>query len=198
MDTIERVRAVAEPLLQAEGTELVDVELHAGALRLTVDRPGGVDLAVITRATRHVTAALDHEGSLTADYTLEVSSPGLERPLRTPAQFVRAVGSSVAVKTVPGTAGDRRIQGRLESADDTAITVVETGGAVHRVAYDRIERARTVFEWGPGSKPGHKPQPGRSSKSSAKSSSSSAANEARQSAKGRGGGTVAEQEVGDR
>lgn len=193
MDTIERVRAVAEPLLLAEGTELVDVELHAGALRLTIDRPDGVDLAVITRATRHVAAALDHDGSLTADYTLEVSSPGLERPLRSPAQFARAVGSSVAVKTVPGTEGDRRFRGRLGSADDRAITVIDPDGGAHRIAYDQIERARTVFEWGPGPKPGHKPQAGQTS--SSKSSKS------RRTPNGPTGGTVADEEVegvGDR
>lgn len=160
MDTIERVRALAEPLLLAEETELIDVELHAGAVRLTVDRPDGVDLALITRAARHVAEALDHDEAFTVDYTLEVSSPGLERPLRGAAQFARAVGSEVAVKTVAGTEGERRIHGRLASADDSEISVVDAAGDEHRVAYVQIERARTVFEWGPGPKPGHKPKPG--------------------------------------
>ena len=77
-------------------------------------------------------------------YTLEVSSPGVERPLRTPEHFRRFVGTSVAVKTRPDVEGDRRLEGTLEAADDEGVVV-----AGRRLAYDDIEKARTVFVWEP-------------------------------------------------
>jgi ribosome maturation factor RimP len=74
--------------------------------------------------------------------TLEVSSPGVERPLRTPEHFRRFVGKEVAVKAKPGTEGERRLAGVLEAADEEGVVV-----AGRRLAYAEIERARTVFVW---------------------------------------------------
>jgi ribosome maturation factor RimP len=140
-----RVREVVEPPLAAEGLELVDVEQAGSVLRVTVDRPGGVDLDAVTDATRLVSGLLDRSDLLGDRTTLEVSSPGVERPLRTPEHYRRFVGTPVTVKTVPGTDGDRRIDGILESADDEGIVV--SGRAVQ---YRQIERARTRFLWPSG------------------------------------------------
>ena len=84
-------------------------------------------------------------------YTLEVSSPGLERPLRTPAHFLRFVGTDISVKLLAGTPGERRRQGRLEAADPDAGGAITVDG--QSVAYASIDRARTVFVWGPSPKP---------------------------------------------
>ena len=89
-----------------------------GTLRVTVDRQGGVDLEAIASATRMISRELDHADPLPGRYTLEVSSPGLERPLRTPEHFQRAVGDTLAVRTQPDVDGDRRVQGVLAAADD--------------------------------------------------------------------------------
>jgi len=145
--------------------ELVDVEIRSGLARVTVDRPGGVDLEAIAEATRAISEALDEHDPLPGHrYTLEVSSPGVERPLRTPAQFARAVGEEVSVRLVAGGAGERRIQGRLTDADDAGITVAGEGTdeAGRHIAYDEIERARTVFVWGasPRSSKGRQERPG--------------------------------------
>lgn len=136
------------------GLELVDVEVHSGLVRLVVDGPGGAQLDAIAEATRAVSAVLDSHDPLPGHrYTLEVTSPGVERPLRTPAQFTRAVGETVTVRTVAGAPGARRLTGRLVSADDDGFVLEprgeqgDTGGAV-RLAYGDVERARTVFEWG--------------------------------------------------
>src|SRR5205807_6637758 len=102
------------------------------------------DIDAISEAATAVSAVLDEHDPVPAKYTLEVSSPGLERPLRTPAHFRRFVGTTVSVRTQPEVDGDRRVQGTLESADDNGITV-----AGRRLTYAQIERARTVFEWGP-------------------------------------------------
>jgi ribosome maturation factor RimP len=143
----ERVREVVEPSLAAEGFELVDVERQGPVLRVTVDHPDGVDLEAVTTATRVVSDVLDSTDLIGDRTTLEVSSPGIERPLRTPEHFRRFVGTEVAVKTRPGTEGDRRVDGVLETADEEGVVV-----AGRRLAYGDIERARTVFVWPTGAK----------------------------------------------
>ena len=151
--TVERVRAVVEPLVAAADLELYDVELAGGILRVLVDRSGGVDLAVIGEVTRAVSEALDADDPLPGRYTLEVSSPGLERKLRTPAHFAAALGKKVRVRTVAGTEGERRVEGELAAADDEGV-VLATPDGERRIAYAEVERAKTVFEWGPTPPPG--------------------------------------------
>jgi ribosome maturation factor RimP len=153
MGPTERVRELVEPLLPPE-LELVDVELSHGVLRLSLDRPGGIDLEAIAEASHVVSAVLDEADPIPEPYQLEVSSPGLERPLRTPEHFQRFVGSQITLRTHPGTSGERRMTGELSAADDTVVDVRTEDGTSRRVAYADIERARTVFEWGPAPKPG--------------------------------------------
>ncbi len=139
-----------QPLMAAARLELVDVELRSGVLRVTVDRPGGVDLEALTDANRAVSTLLDETDPIPGRYTLEVSSPGVERTLRTPAHFVTAVGETVTVKTRPQVPGDRRLRGVLVAADQDGLTL-EVGGTEGgvRLAYSDIDKARTVFVWGP-------------------------------------------------
>ena len=151
--TVERVRAVVEPVVAAADLELYDVELAGGVLRVLVDRSGGVDLALLGEVTRAVSEALDADDPLPGRYTLEVSSPGLERKLRTPAHFAAALGKTVRVRTVAGTEGERRVEGELTAADDDGV-VLATSEGERRIAYDEVERAKTVFEWGPTPPPG--------------------------------------------
>lgn len=147
MATIERVEAVVSPLLEPHGLHLYDLELAGLTLRVLVDRPGGVDLDVLAQVTRELSSALDAHDPMPGRYTLEVSSPGLERPLRRPGHFAAAVGTRIRVKTHPGVEGDRRLEGLLLAADDEGIAVEVDGGS-RRLRHDEIERARTVFEWG--------------------------------------------------
>ncbi|HUQ62225.1 MAG TPA: ribosome maturation factor RimP [Acidimicrobiales bacterium] len=137
-----RVRQLIEPVLAQDGVEVFDVEQQASVLKVTVDRPGGVDIDTISEATRRISAELDRADPVAGRYLLEVSSPGLERPLRTPVHFERAIGTDVTVKLQPGVATDRRIDGILESADDTGIVV-----AGNHLAYVDIQSARTKFVW---------------------------------------------------
>ncbi len=147
-DVSERVRVLVGPSLGEAGLELYDVELlgtgaPGAVLRVAVDRPGGVDLDAISDATRLISAALDGEDDLVEGrYLLEVSSPGIERGLRRPEHFQGAVGAQVVVKTRPGSDGERRVEGVLESADDSGVVV---GG--RSIPYADVERARTRFVW---------------------------------------------------
>jgi ribosome maturation factor RimP len=140
---------VVAPLLADRGLELFDVEYRGGVLRVSIDRPGGIDLDAIAQATHDVSELLDAEDLVPGErYTLEVSSPGVERPLRTPEHFRRYLGTTVAIKATAEVEGERRIQGRLDAVDDDTVTVDG-----RTLAYCQIERARTVFEWGPAPKP---------------------------------------------
>ena len=150
MDVAERVRHLVEAPLAATDVELVDVELKGHTLCVFVDRPhGGIDLDGVTEATQLVSSLLDEHDPVPGHYTLEVSSPGVERPLRTAAHFRRFVGTTVSVRTHPGVEGERRIEDVLTAADEQGIVV---GGRA--LSYGDIERARTVFTWGPAPKPG--------------------------------------------
>ncbi len=154
MTVPEQIRELIEPIVADLGLDLFDLELGSGQLRVTVDRPGGVDMQALAAATRAVSRALDEADPIAGRYTLEVSSPGLERALRTPAHFAWAVGQRVAVKTVPTFDGERRVNGTITAADDQGVVVTDEHGTEVRLAYDDIDKARTVFEWGGQPKPG--------------------------------------------
>ena len=149
MSQEQELRDLVEPLLTAQDLELVDLELKSKLVRVTVDRVGGIDLDTISDVTRLISSLLDAHDPLPSSYALEVSSPGLERPLRTPEHFRRFQGSTVAVKTRPEVEGDRRVEGVLTDVDEHGFTV-----AGRRLSYSDVEKARTTFEWGPPPKPG--------------------------------------------
>ena len=128
--------AVLRPVVTAAGLELVDVELRSGVLLVTVDRPGGVDLQALTDANRVVSGVLDELDPIPGRYSLEVSSPGVERTLRTPDHFAKAVGETVSVKTRPQVPGERRLRGTLLAADDEGFELDgRRGGGAGRLAY---------------------------------------------------------------
>jgi ribosome maturation factor RimP len=164
---------VLAPALEALGLELFDVEItgsgRARTLRVFVDRPsragapggasgfGGVDLDAIAAATEAISPVLDHDpvaaAALPGPYTLEVSSPGLERPLRTAAHFRSAVGSPISIKSCAAGSSPVRRRAVLLAADESGITL-DVDGVTEHLSYDDILQARTVFEWGPAPKPG--------------------------------------------
>ena len=149
MTMAERVRTLVTPLLDDLGLEIYDIETAGGVVRIMVDKPGGVDLDAIALATRVISRELDHADPIPGRYTLEVTSPGIERPLRTPDHFRRAVGQVVNLRTQPHADGDRRARGELVAVDDQGIAVRLSDGTERILRFDDIERARTVFEWGP-------------------------------------------------
>ena len=113
-------------------------------------------ISTISLITRELSRALDHDDPIPGRYTLEVSSPGLERPLRRPSHFVRAVGQRIKVKTKPHVEGERRLEGVLTTAGDDGIELLLDDGTARALAYDDVERGNTIFVWGPAPKPGKK------------------------------------------
>ena len=154
--TVDRVRALVAPLVADADLDLYDLDLAGGVLSVLVDAPGGADIDAISRVARTISRALDEHDPIDGKYALEVGSPGLERPLRTPAHFAGAVGTTVKVKTRPGIEGERRVEGTIAAADATSVTIRTPDGDDRTIAYDDIERARTTFEWGSAAKPDRK------------------------------------------
>jgi ribosome maturation factor RimP len=148
----EHVRELIEPIIDqmsSEGqvTELYDVEFEGGVLRVAVDREGGIDVDTIGEISRLISDALDRDDPIPdAKYLLEVTSPGVERKLRTPVHFQKQIGETVAVKFRAPIEGERRMQGKLVSVDDDGI-VLEHGDSTLRAAFADIESARSVFDW---------------------------------------------------
>jgi ribosome maturation factor RimP len=161
--TIAAVTTLVAPIVADLGLDLYDLEFRGGTLRITVDTPpgspGGVDLEAISLATRLISRDLDHHDPVPGHYTLEVTSPGLERNLRTPAHFQREIGKTVHVRLRDmGVGQDRRVQGALTAADDRGFTLLTDTGVERTVPYEQVDRAKTVFVWGPQPKPGKSPR----------------------------------------
>jgi ribosome maturation factor RimP len=170
------------PLVNAAGLELWDLDVNPRVVRVLVDRPGGVDLEAITGLARAVSDAFDSREDLapSTNYQLEVSSPGIERTLRTLAHYRRYIGSTIAVKTAVLIAGTRRLEGVLVAADDAGITMQLADGGSDEgptvLTYEQIQKARVVLVWGPAPRKSAAKSPATKSKSGkSKSGAASAA-----------------------
>lgn len=143
------------PVLENAGMELVELTFRREGggkiLRVTVDREQGLDLDTISQVSQRISRRLDAEGFDPGPYSLEVSSPGVERPLRSPEDFVKRIGEKVKVKTSEEVEGSSVHVGALVGADDLAVTVATEAGE-RRLPLSAIASARTVFEWGPKEK----------------------------------------------
>ena len=163
---VDRVSTLILPIVTDLGLELYDVEYQGGILRVVVDTPtggpSGINMESIALITRLISREFDHSDPVPGHYTLEVTSPGLERSLRLPRHFIREVGKVVAIRLTAAVNGVRRAQGVLLSADDNNIVVRLNDKSTTKtpevtemtIGYDMIDRARTVFEWGPTPKSG--------------------------------------------
>jgi ribosome maturation factor RimP len=155
MGTLEEVRDLAEAVTRRRQLRLWDVEMGGqpgrSIVRVFVDgQNGAVDLDTVAEVSEEISRALDLRDPIPGRYTLEVSSPGLERTLRAPEHFALSVGKKVTVKTREILHGNgHRIDGKVVAADDSTVqlAVDEKDPAKVAVPYDAIKSARTVFEW---------------------------------------------------
>lgn len=155
---VTRISELVTPIVCDLGLDLYDLEFVSGVVRVVVDtqpgllgengRPAGVDLEKIGLLTRLISKEFDHAEPVPGRYTLEVTSPGLERNLRLPRHYKRELNKVVSVRLIASveTGGDRRVQGVLIAADDREITVRNASDVEVKIAYATIDRARTVFK----------------------------------------------------
>jgi len=139
--------SILEPGVQASGFEIVELEFagSAAVLRVFIDGPEGIGVDDCARVSRQLSTILDVEDPIAGNYTLEVSSPGIDRPLVKPEHFVEAIGETVRVQTSLHHLGRRRFLGRLSEAGADSI-VVEVDGEAYELDYQQIEKAKLIAE----------------------------------------------------
>lgn len=147
------MREVAERVTAGRGFELVDAEIkHApggSVVRLFVDKEGGIGLEELQSVSEEVSAILDAEDPIRSSYTLEVSSPGLDRPLKSEADYRRFVGRLVKLSSYEPVEGRRHWSGRLAALVGGVVEVVleSEGGKLAKVPFEKISHGRLEVEF---------------------------------------------------
>lgn len=143
------VADLLRPTVEENGCTLWDTEfVKEGAdyyLRLTIDRPGGVGIEDCERVSRAVDPILDEADPIETSYRLEVTSPGIERELRTDAHILACLGERAEAKLFAPLDGKKTLRGTLSDYTDGVVTLTDEGGAAHRIARASIARLRTLF-----------------------------------------------------
>jgi len=147
-----QIRQLLDPILESMGLSLWDLEFHKQGpqwlLRIFIDREsGGVTLGDCETVSRDLSAALDVEDIIAHAYTLEVSSPGLDRTLSKPEHFVRFTGSMVRIKTYQPVNGQKVFRGRLLGSDESIIKVELETGLVLEIPLTGITKASLEVEF---------------------------------------------------
>jgi ribosome maturation factor RimP len=155
-DICERVEAIARPIIEALRLELVEIEFkrsgREAVLRLFIDKDGGVTLDDCAEFSRELSAILDVEDFIPCEYNLEVSSPGLDRPLKSQADYERFTGRLVKIRTyelLPDDDGNRRktFLGTLEGLADGVVRIKLKEGQTAAIPLERIAKANLEFEF---------------------------------------------------
>jgi len=152
MDVLDEVSDLAEAVVRRRSLSLWDVEMGGSKgrriVRVFVDGDDGVDLDTVAEVSEEISRGLDLRDPIEGRYTLEVSSPGLERSLKRREHYERSVGKQVIVKTKSRMVGDsHRVDGTILEAGDDSVTLRTDQQAEVDVPYEEVKSARTVFEW---------------------------------------------------
>lgn len=140
--------SLIEPVVEGMGYEVVDIEFRPhptdGLLRIYIDKEGGIQLEDCEQVSRQVSGVLDVEDPIPGQFNLEVSSPGLDRPLRKKVDFERFTGETVKIKlTVPTLEGQRNFTGKLLGLQKDDV-LLEMDGQTYELPLDTIDKARLV------------------------------------------------------
>jgi ribosome maturation factor RimP len=139
-----------EPVVKGMGFDLIEIEHFPnpkhGVLRLYIDKEGGVNVDDCSTVSRQISALIDVEDPVSGQYNLEISSPGVDRPLRRLVDFQRFAGSLVKLKTVMPLEGQRNFKGRLLEASEETV-VIETDDEEISLPMTAIDKARIVPEY---------------------------------------------------
>jgi ribosome maturation factor RimP len=153
MDTraiVQKAEEILAPLLAEEGLSLVDVEYKfergGWVLRVLLDREGGITLDECARVSREFGQLLEVGNIMQAAYRLEVSSPGLDRPLKNEADFIRYTGRQVRIKTADPISGRRNFKGSLLGCAEGKIMVKVEGSDVFTIPLTAISKANLAPE----------------------------------------------------
>ena len=146
----EHLLELIEPVVEGLGFECVGVEYSShpknGFLRIYIDSENGVQVEDCTRISHQVSGVLDVEDPITGEYNLEVSSPGMDRPIFTVEQFNRYVGEFVDVKLRYAFEGRRKFKGKLVAIEDGEDIVVHIDNHEYILPIDAIDKANLIFQ----------------------------------------------------
>lgn len=144
-----------DPYVAAEGVELDDVEILGGGqvVRVVVDAADPIGVDVIADLSRGISRLIDEDDPIKSSYTLEVSSPGLERKLTRPRHYEKSIGREVTLKTHSEIEGTKAHRGVLVAATALDATI-DIDGTERTIPYTAVASARTVFVWEKGQRPG--------------------------------------------
>jgi len=149
---LSKIEAIAEKVAQSAGIEIVEIELKGGGrnrfLRISIDRPEGVTHADCETISHQVGAILDVEDVVPGAYTLEVSSPGVERKLIKYKDFERFTGKKIKVSLREPVENSRRWEGTLATCADGLINLEVAEGKTIQFPFDQVDKANLKFEWG--------------------------------------------------
>jgi len=150
--TVARIWELAAPVAETRGMEIIEIELRregsrgGRVLRLYLDKPGGPNMDELSRVSRELSELLDTHDVVEGAYTLEVSSPGINRPLKRPEHFVRFIGKTVRVRSRELIQGRRSFLGRLLEVSNDKI-VVNQDGARCEIPFSLIEKSNYEHDW---------------------------------------------------
>lgn len=146
-----RVQALLEPILESEGMELADLEFKKGRgrcyLRVYIDREGGVTLEDCANVSRQLGQILDVEDVIEQSYVLEVSSPGLDRPLKRVEDYRRFSGRLAKISTYAPVQGKKVFAGRLKGIEEETVIMEEEGGILVSIPFPLISKGRLEVEF---------------------------------------------------
>ena len=146
----EKIQRLVRPIVEAEEMELVDVEYKKGSnsvLRIFIDKPEGVNVSDCTKISTQVGAFLDIEDLIENNYVLEVSSPGLDRPLKNKADYDRNKGKLIKVSLYAPLEGKKTFIGRIISADDQKVILKEKSDKVIDIPFAAIAKGKLKIEF---------------------------------------------------
>lgn len=150
-DLVCKARDLIEPVVASLGMELVDVvfvqEHGSPILRIYADKEGGITIGDITDISREISTVLDVEDFIDKKYMLEVSSPGLDRPLTKPEHFEKVVGKKIRVRIKEAMDGRRNFKGTLDSCTDDMLKITDNDGVEFEIELGNVDKARLEIEF---------------------------------------------------
>lgn len=147
----DMVWSLALPIVEEAGCELVDVEfVKEGSdwfLRVFIDKEGGISHEDCERVSQPLNKILDERDPISHPFYFEVSSPGLERPLKRPRDYERALGKLVEIRLFKAVDGTKRYEGHIESFDGKEVSIRLDSQEVRTFSLDQIAKAKTIFKF---------------------------------------------------
>lgn len=151
MESVEQIKQILQPILEAHNTELIEISLgkarYKPVLQILVDKKGGITLEECSQINRQLSDILDKEDVIKESYILEVSSPGIDRPLKVKRDFEKAAGEVINVYTKAPVNGKGFFQAILYSVDEKFISLKTKDGDIIKISYENIHLANPEIKF---------------------------------------------------